>query len=62
VPVIVEDLAKALGVKPFKIVTRLLEMRQFKHADEAIDFETATIIAREHGYRAERAGPGFLRG
>ncbi len=50
-----QELAKVLDLKPFKIVARLLEMRQFKHADEAIDFETASVIAREHGYRAVRA-------
>jgi hypothetical protein len=55
--VVVQDLAEALNVKPFKIVARLLEMRQFKYADEAIDFETASIIAREHGYQAERFLP-----
>jgi hypothetical protein len=57
---VVADLATALNAKPFRIVARLLEMRQFKHADEAIDFDTASIIAREYGYRAERITPGFL--
>jgi hypothetical protein len=52
--VVVEELAEALNLKPFKVVARLLEMRQFKHTNEAIDFETATIIAREYGYRTER--------
>ena len=55
--VVVQDLAEVLSVKPFKIVARLLEMRQFKHANEAIDFEIASIIAREHGYQAERLLP-----
>ncbi len=45
-PVIVADLAKALGVKPFKVVAKLLRMRQFKHADESIDFHTASAIAQ----------------
>ena len=58
-PVVVADLAGALNVKPFKIVATLLEMRQFKHADETIDFETASVIVRKHGYRAERLGPSF---
>jgi hypothetical protein len=26
----------------------------FKHSNEAIDFETASIIVGEHGYQAER--------
>src|ERR1019366_5279140 len=53
----VQDLAEALNVKPFKVVARLLEMRQFKHANQAIDFATASIIASEHGYRTERLPP-----
>jgi hypothetical protein len=52
--VIVQDLAEALNIKPFKIVARLLEMRLFKHTNEAIDFETASVIASEHGYQTER--------
>ena len=59
-PVVVADLAEALNVKPFKVVARLLELRQFKHADEVIDFETATIIARQYSCRAERIGPDFF--
>jgi translation initiation factor IF-2 len=58
--VVVRDLASALGVKPFKIVGELLELKQFKNADDEIDFETASIIARKHGYRAERPPPGVL--
>ena len=56
--VVVRDLAEELNLKPFEVVARLLEMRQFKHANEAIDFDTASLIAREHGYRAERVLPG----
>jgi hypothetical protein len=32
----IDDLAEALGVKPFKIVARLLELREFKHANETL--------------------------
>lgn len=53
-PVVVKDLASALAVKPFKVVAELIAVGQFRHADEAIDFETAWIIARKHGYCAER--------
>lgn len=58
--VFVEDLAETLKVRPFKVVAKLLEMGQFKHANEAVDFDTASIIAREFGCRAERAEPGLL--
>jgi translation initiation factor IF-2 len=59
-PVVVRDLASALGVKPFKIVADLLGLQQFKNADDDIDFETASTIARIHGYRAQRPPPGVL--
>ena len=59
-PMVVKDLAAAIGVKPFKVVADLLGLKQFKKADEEIDFETASIIARKHGYRAERPPPGAL--
>jgi translation initiation factor IF-2 len=58
--VVVRDLASAIGVKPFKIVADLLGLEQFKNADEEVDFETASIIARKHGYRAETPPPGVL--
>jgi len=57
---VVRDLASAIGVKPFKIVADLLALERFKNADEAIDFETASIVARKHGYRAKRHPPGVL--
>ena len=52
--VIVKDLAEQLGLKPFKVVAELLELRQFKHADECIGFSTAALIAEKHGYAAKR--------
>ena len=58
--VAVRDLASAIGAKPFKIVADLLALKQFKNADEEVDFQTASIIAGKHGYRAQRPPPGFL--
>lgn len=49
-----KDLAEALRLKPFKVVADLLLMRIFKHSEELIDFETAAIIARKHGFVAKR--------
>jgi hypothetical protein len=57
---VVRDLAGCLHLKPFKIVADLLEMKLFKTADDTVDFETASIVARNHGYRAERPPPGML--
>ena len=50
----VRELAELLGLKPFKVVATLMELRLFKHADELINFATAANIARKHGFLAER--------
>ena len=50
----VGELAELLGLKPFKVVAALLEMRIFKHSDELIDFATAATLANKHGYVVER--------
>jgi translation initiation factor IF-2 len=59
-PVVVRELASAIQVKPFKVVADLMELRIFRSPDEIVDFETAAIVARKHGYRAERTPPGAL--
>ena len=53
----VKELAKLLGLKPFKVVAGVLELGMFKHAGELIDFSTAATIASKHGYVAERILP-----
>ncbi len=58
--VAIRDLAAALGLKPFQIVAELMRMKQFKQADDEIDFGTASRIARTHGYRAEPPPEGTL--
>jgi translation initiation factor IF-2 len=50
----IRDLAELLGVKPFKVVAEVLELRTFKHADELIDFPTAALVANKHGFVVER--------
>ena len=50
----VRELAELLGSKPFKLVAELLELRIFKHADELIDFSTATTIAQKHGFSVKK--------
>ncbi len=56
----VKDLASALRLKPFKVIADLMELKHFKSADDNIDFETASLIARKHGYRPEKPPPGML--
>jgi translation initiation factor IF-2 len=59
-PVVVRDLASAIQVKPFKVVADLMELGLFKPPNETVDFETASLVARKHGYRAERPPSGML--
>ena len=51
----VRELAAKLGKKPFVIVADLLDMRIFRHADEMIDFETASKVVQNYGYQAVRS-------
>ena len=50
----IRDLAELLGAKPFKVVAEVLELRIFKHADDFIDFSTASKIAQRHGFIVEK--------
>ncbi len=56
----VRDLASVLQLKPFKVVADLLELKVFKGPGDMVDFETASHIARKHGFRPERPPPGVL--
>ncbi len=56
----VRDLASALGLKPFRLIADLMQLKLFKTVDDTVDFETASLIARKHGYRPERPPPGML--
>ena len=50
----IRDLAELLGVKPFKVVAEVLNLRMFKHAGEFIDFSTAAKIGLKHGFIVEK--------
>ncbi len=50
----IRELAELLGLKPFKVVAEVLQLRIFKHADEMIDFRTAASIANKCGFIVER--------
>lgn len=59
-PMIVRDLAGALGLKPFQVVSDLMKLKVFKSPDDSVDFAVAATVARMHGFRAERPPPGML--
>ncbi len=50
----VRELAGLLGLKPFKVVAEMMELRIFKHADDLIDFSIAARIGNKHGFAVER--------
>jgi hypothetical protein len=47
-------------MKPFKVIADLMGMRIFKFPHDTVDFQTASLIARKHGYQPERPPPGAL--
>jgi len=49
----VRELAEAMKLKPFRVVADLMELKIFKHAEELIDFETASKIAQKHGFQVK---------
>ncbi len=50
----VSELAVMLGLKSFKVVAELMELREFKHANEFVKFSVASEIATTHGFIVER--------
>lgn len=59
-PVAVGDLARWLHLKPFKVVADLMELQLFKTPEDTVNFETASKVARKHGYNPQRPPPGML--
>lgn len=59
-PMLVRELAITLGLKTFKVVADLMELKLLKTPDDEVDFATASTVARKHGFRPEKAPPGML--
>jgi translation initiation factor IF-2 len=54
-PIIVKDLAEKMGLRPFKIIADLINLKVFvANADKAIELEVAEKICEKHGFRLER--------
>jgi translation initiation factor IF-2 len=49
-PIIVRDFAVALGLKPFKLISELMEMSIFASMNQSIDEAVATKLAEKHGF------------
>ncbi len=57
---VVKDLADAMRLKPFQVVADLMEMKLFKVPTDTVNFETASKIARKHGFVPRKPPPGML--
>jgi translation initiation factor IF-2 len=49
-PIIVRDFAVALGLKPFKLISELMEMNIFASMNQSIDEAVANKLAEKHGF------------
>ncbi|HSI09718.1 MAG TPA: translation initiation factor IF-2 [Rariglobus sp.] len=52
-PIIVRDFATALGMKPFKLISELMEMGIFASMNQAIDEPVAIKVGEKHGFLLE---------
>jgi translation initiation factor IF-2 len=52
-PFIVRDFAVMLGIKPFKLISELMEVGIFASMNQAVDEEVAMRMARRHGFLLE---------
>jgi translation initiation factor IF-2 len=49
-PVIVRELAQQIGLKPFQVISDLMEMNIFAAINHTIEPDIASAICRKHGY------------
>ena len=52
-PIVVRDFAVQLGLKPFRLISELMEMNIFASMNQVIDEDIATKIAEKHGHLLE---------
>lgn len=52
----VASLAKRMGVKAREVITQLMELGLMATVNQAIDFDTASLVATEFNYEAEKTG------
>jgi translation initiation factor IF-2 len=55
----VGDLSKKMGVKASEVINKLIGLGLMVTINQALDFDTATLIAAEFGYQVESAGSEF---
>jgi translation initiation factor IF-2 len=52
-PIVVRDFAPALGLKPFKLISELMEMGIFASMNQTLDEAVAIKVAEKHGFLLE---------
>lgn len=52
-PIVVRDFATALGLKPFKLISELMEMGIFASMTQSLDEGVAVKVAEKHGFLLE---------
>ncbi len=52
-PIVVRDFALLLDLKPFRLISELMEMGIFASMNQIIDEETAVKVAKKHGFTLE---------
>lgn len=52
-PIIVRDLAKAIDLKPFRLISELMDMGIFASMNQAIEDPTAIVLAKKHGFNLD---------
>jgi len=52
-PIVVRDFAKELGLKPFKLISELMEMGIFASMNQTIEESVARQMAERHGFELE---------
>jgi translation initiation factor IF-2 len=52
-PIVVRDFATMIGVKPFRLISELMEMNIFASMNQVIEEDVALKIAERHGYTLE---------
>ncbi len=53
--IVVSDLARRMGVKASEVIRRLMALGVMAALNQAIDFDTAAVVATEFNYEAEKA-------
>lgn len=49
-PIIVREFAKAMDLKPFRLISELMDMGIFASMNQSLEDATAIVIARKHGF------------